>query len=409
MPELKRILFVDDEPNVLQGLRRSLRGQRHLWDMHFTESPRAALEQIQAEDPFDVVVSDMQMPEMNGADFLAEVMRLQPSTVRFVLSGHTSSERLVQSSTVAHQFLSKPCDPSRLGVLINRACTLRADLSTAALNRKLLEIGGVPSMPATYHQILREMQSGEPDVGKVGRLIEQDVGLSAKILQIVNSAFMGLKHHVSDIVHATSLLGLDNLRRLVLMAEIFNPDQEKALAGSLNLTALWERSIRVADFARRIAEEETDEKQVLADTFTAALLHEVGLVVLAIKLPDEFKLALAVAQGNKIPLLEAEKQAFGSTHAAIGGYLLELWGLPEPVVEAITYHDFPSAAPEEVYIEGETPPFSPLTALHVASYFSTNPANTDPTLQGVDLDTYYMERIGMIDKVEGWLDRCLAM
>jgi len=408
MTERIRVLFVDDEPNVLQGLRRSLRGQRSLWDMSFCASPLEALETLEVGPPLDVVVTDMQMPEMSGAYFLAQVMQRQPMTVRFILSGHTSGERLLQSSTVAHQFLSKPCDPRLLETLVNRACALRHNLCAAALNQKLLKTGSIPSVPKVYHEILKMMQAGEPDLSAVGHLIKQDIGLSTKVLQVVNSAFMGLRRHVSDIVHAASLLGLDNLRRIVLMAEVFTPDEEQKVSRHINLDALWAHSMQVAEYARAIAEDCTSSKQLRSDTFTAALLHEIGRIVLASQLQEEFGRAHDLAVGGDLTLLQAERQALGSTHAEVGGYLLELWGLPEPVVEAVTYYSLPSRVPDEFYgLDGATPDFAPLTALHVACHLAASATSGGNThVEDMPLDTTYMERVGLLDRVEHWFHVC---
>ena len=404
---MKRILFVDDEPNVLSGLRRTLHGLRNEWEMDFLSSPTEALARMKSGQEYDVVVSDMQMPEMNGAEFLEQVREACPKTVRLVLSGHTDSIDLMHANAVAHQFLSKPCDVRKLMIFVKRSCTLRDHLSCASLSQKLLAAGGVPSMPHVYQQILQQMQSAEPEVGRVARLIEQDVGLSTKVLQLVNSAFMGLKHKVSDVVHACSLLGLDNLKSLVLMAEMFTPEKSARLTKHLNLDTLWSHSMTVAGHAKKIAEDLSEERHVASDAFTAGLLHEIGQIVLAQRLPEEFAQAHEQAKMEKISLLKAEKNLFGSTHAAIGSYLLELWGLPESIVEAVAYYDMPTALPKEVYEESEPEAIVPLTALHVAFCFAAEGMSKQDRPLAFELDTLYMERVRLMDRLERWWDLCM--
>ena len=107
-PAKTRILFVDDEPLVLQGLQRMLRPMRNEWEMAFVESGRRALEEM-ATLPFQVVVSDMRMPGMNGAQFLSHVQELYPRTVRLILSGHADKDLIMKCVGTAHQFLAKPC------------------------------------------------------------------------------------------------------------------------------------------------------------------------------------------------------------------------------------------------------------------------------------------------------------
>src|SRR5438093_827737 len=112
-----RILFIDDETLVLQGLQRMLRSMRNDWEMEFVESGAKALERI-AQVGFDVVVSDMRMPGMNGAELLAEVMKRNPKTVRLILSGHADKELILKCVGSTHQYLAKPCDPEALKATI---------------------------------------------------------------------------------------------------------------------------------------------------------------------------------------------------------------------------------------------------------------------------------------------------
>lgn len=401
---MKSVLFVDDESNVLNGLRRALHAQAKDWDMTFCESPIEALERMEQGQHFDVVVSDMQMPEMHGTEFLGKVMERYPLTVRLALSGHTDAGNLMRSNVVAHQFLSKPADPRKLVMLIKRACVLRDRLSSAALSQKLLKVGGVPSVPRIYEHILQEIQASDPTVNRVAPWIEKDAGLTAKVLQLVNSAFMGLKHHVSDITQACTLLGLDHLKVLVLMAEIFSMTENSNLRKYLNLDTLWLHCMKTADFAGRVAEDLCEERIRVSDAYTSGLLHEIGQVVLAQQLPEEFAQAFEYAKEKKVSLLRAEKELFGSTHAAIGGYLLELWGLPEAIVEAVSYFDIPSGLPEELYETGEEDALVALTALHAAAYLSAG-GKDDP--ESIELDTVYLERLQLMDRIDAWYNLCI--
>lgn len=104
----KRVLFVDDEQEVLEGLRNLLRRNRHEWDMVFALGGYEALAEL-SRGTVDVVVTDMRMPGMDGAQLLAQVKTVSPSTARLVLSGHAEKEAILRALPVAHQFLSKPC------------------------------------------------------------------------------------------------------------------------------------------------------------------------------------------------------------------------------------------------------------------------------------------------------------
>jgi DNA-binding NtrC family response regulator len=203
----KRILFVDDEPNVLAGLRRSLYSMREEWLMEFAASGPDALAAMERQ-VFDVVVTDMRMPGMDGAQLLNEVRERFPQTVRMVLSGQCDREAILNSVGPTHQYLSKPCDAEQLRSKIGQAFALRDLLENPVVQKVVSQLKDIPSLPALYQQILEELRSRDPSPAKVGKLIAKDMGMTAKTLQLVNSAFFGLRCHVSNPVQAANLLGL---------------------------------------------------------------------------------------------------------------------------------------------------------------------------------------------------------
>ncbi len=120
----KRILFVDDEPDLLESLQDAMHRHRHMWSVLLASGGEPALE-ILAEEPADVVVADMQMPGMDGATLLGHIRDLYPTTIRMVLSGYASPQHLTRAAAVAHRFLGKPFDAAELARLIERSCALR--------------------------------------------------------------------------------------------------------------------------------------------------------------------------------------------------------------------------------------------------------------------------------------------
>lgn len=436
---MKRIIFVDDEENILNGLKRMLRSIRRDWDITLVNNAQGALD-IMAEAPaFDLVISDIRMPGMDGIEFLKRVKEQHPLTVRFALSGQADHDTLFKAANITHQFIKKPCDPQNLHNLIARALSLRERLSSEGLKKTLLEAGALPSVPALYQDILSEIQSEDPSIARIGKIIAQDIAMSTKVLQIVNSAFMGLRHQVTDPVHAATLLGLENLKSIALMIAVFSTAENKRLPRSFSLEALWSHCLSVSDFAKRIAENETEERSAIDNSFTSGLLHDIGQIVLATSLSEKFAQALALSEEKKITLFEAEKEIFQATHADVGGFLLELWGLPDPIVEAITFHYHPSALPEErievaigddagaslggglggsslgggvdtslddssdTVSEGT---FSALAAVHVANYFCGELEFADAEYARPDVDMVFLERFGLAERIDVWWDFC---
>lgn len=187
----RRILFVDDEPNVLQGLQRMLRPMRSEWEMEFAGGGEEALQKME-QAPFDVIVSDMRMPGMNGAQLLKEVARRYPDTVRIVLSGHSDREYILQLVTTTHQYLAKPCDAQTIKDTVNRACALRDLLTSKELSALVSQVKSLPSLPSLYTRIIEILQSDDPSLQKIGQIVSEDIAMSAKVLQLVNSSFFGI-------------------------------------------------------------------------------------------------------------------------------------------------------------------------------------------------------------------------
>jgi len=220
-PTKRRILFVDDEPMVLKGLQRSLRKMRDEWEMTFASNSKEALD-ILGSEPYDVIVSDLRMPEMDGAQLLAEVKSKHPEVVRIILSGQVEQETTFKSVQLAHQSLSKPCDADILKHTLNKLFALRNLLEDESIKRIVSQTETLPSLPAVYTEVVGELQSPEPSVQKIGDIISKDMGMAAKILQVVNSAFFGLVRKISNPKEAVMLLGTETIKALVLSVKIFS-------------------------------------------------------------------------------------------------------------------------------------------------------------------------------------------
>ena len=217
----KRILFVDDEPLILQALQRMLRSMRDEWEMEFAEGGGQALERM-AQIHFDVVVSDMRMPGMNGADLLAEVMKRHPHTVRIILSGHADKELILKCIGSTHQYLAKPCDAEALKATVRRASAVETRLKDETLRKLVGSMDRLPSIPTLYTEILDALRDPEVSLEAIGEIVGKDPAMTAKILKLVNSAFFGLRRQIASSTQAANFLGLDTIRSLVLSINAFS-------------------------------------------------------------------------------------------------------------------------------------------------------------------------------------------
>ena len=387
------ILFVDDEPNILRGLRRMLYPLRDSWEMTFAENGRDAL-RVLGKSSYDVIVSDMRMPGMDGAQLLSEVRQHYPHIVRIILSGHSDREMILRSVGSAHQCLAKPCDADMLKTTVSRAFALSELLSDKHIKQVVAGMQTLPSIPKLYAQVTQEARSSCGSLKKIGQIIERDIGMTAKILQLVNSAFFGLQRTVSSSVQAVSLLGLDTVQALILSAEIFDEfEQIKSLG--LPLDTIWRHSMAVAACAKRIAQAERCESKMIDDAFVAGLLHDTGKLVLASHISQDSSQCLTLEQPKEMMPCPMEPTAGSATHAEIGAYLLGLWGLPPAIVEAVAFHHNPSSCPIQT--------FGLLTAVHVANAL-VNEAVVTERNASVDLD--YLEALSLNQRLPVWREHC---
>lgn len=333
---MKRILFVDDEPRILEGLRRMLRGQREEWEMGFAEGGESACVQMVAA-PFDVIVTDMRMPGMDGAALLAHVRTKHPEMVRIVLSGQTEIEAAHRAVAVAHQFLSKPCDVEMIRQVVRRACGLQELLRDPSLREMVCSLASLPSLPKTYERLNQLLANPNSSLPSIAHVLEQDMGMSAKILQIVNSSFFGLPQRLSDVSTALNHLGLPTIRNLMLSVDAFRAFENVARCPGFSIEALQSHSLAVANLASRMM----PDRQAAQEAFAAGLLHDVGKLILATQMPAPFGRALARARKEHVPTQEAERKMCGISHTEIGAYLLGIWGLPYALVEAVAFHHEP--------------------------------------------------------------------
>ncbi len=386
------VLFVDDEVKVLHGLKRMLYGFRKDWNLVFVENGEQALNQM-AQHPFDIIVSDMRMPGMDGAQLLKKVKEKYPNVVRVVLSGQADQKMILKSVGPTHQYLSKPCDPEKLKATLKQAITLRNILVDKRLQKLTSQIESLPSLPKLYLELMEELESPDTSIRRVGEIISRDVSMTAKILKLVNSAYFGLPRHVNSPMEAVNFLGLDTVKAMVLSAQVFAKYEEKKIKG-LSLEELFNHSMQVGVLAKRILQEEGRDKAEMGDALLAGMLHDIGKLVLADNLPDQYEEVMEYAKGNGISHRLAEQKFLGVTHAEIGAHLLGLWGLQENIVETLAFHHFPGKSFRRK--------IDTLAAVHIAN--GIIPENDVEQVAPAEskLDEKFIEEIGAKDKLTRW-------
>src|SRR3569833_2905255 len=332
--EMMRLLFVDDDTNLLMGLQRSLRSMQQDWEMEFADCGAAALKLL--NKPFDVVVSDMRMPGMSGLEVLNTVQDRFPQTVRILLSGQSDRESILDSAARAHQYLSKPFDARQLKALLSQTIGLGDLLENASLKTFISGLSSIPSLPNLYIEVMDELSASDPSSARIGAIISRDLGMTAKILQVANSVAYGRRSSITQPDEAVLHLGLDTVRSLVLSLSIFSTLTSKERA-TYWAESLWEHCNVSGAFCRTIARAEGIPASERGAYLSAGLLHDVGKLIIASADPALPPKIAEIASVETKASWQVEKELLGCTHAEVGAYLLGFWGLFFPIVEAVAW------------------------------------------------------------------------
>ncbi|MCL5990740.1 MAG: response regulator [Bacteroidetes bacterium] len=386
------ILFVDDDRDVIDGYKRMLFSMKKEWEQFYAISGEDALKIMEA-NKIDVIVSDMKMPGMDGTTLLSKVMELYPRVLRIILSGHQDDIKIIRSTTLAHQFLLKPCDTNQLMNVIENAFSLRTNLENDKLMSILNGIGQLPAIPKLYLEIEELMSSPDVSLERVSKLISKDPAITAKILQTVNSAFFGLPRRVTSLIDSLNFLGTNTIKSIILYLQSFSsanyPPETRVYC-----EAVGSHSLQVALTAKEIGKIEKKDKQLMDDIYIAGILHDIGKIIL-LQVPGYYKKMLILNTTGLKRSIDIEYELLGVSHEWVGAYLLGIWGLPKSVIEAIAFHHSPSKINES----GVTA----LSILHVANAF-VNYKGDKFSGNELDVDFSYIGNLDLIAKLEFWWD-----
>ncbi len=391
----KSILFVDDDPLLLEVYPLMLDEMADRWEVSGAEGGEKALE-ILSRRKFDVVVSDMRMPRMSGIQLMNEIRRLHPQSSRIIISGIGDQEEIARSLETTHQFLSKPVKASDLVATLSRIGKLDSLLLDEKLKTLAGRLNSLPSFPSVYFRITKELNEENPSLENIADLTLQDPALTAKMLQVANSAAFGLPDKVTNPLDAVQFIGLNAVRSIALSAHVFR-DFENLDVRGFSALQVWNEAVLSARIVRHIMRLQQQDSSETEDACTAALLRNVGILMLAKNLPKEFENMVHLAESGDLSLAEASRQVFGACHASAAAYLFGLWGLSAPMVEAVALHLQPG--------ESENRSFSPLTAVHLGHVFGQELARGKQTGKPLKPDMDYLREVGVADHLDSWLEQ----
>lgn len=332
---MKAIYFVDDEKSVLDGQRRALRDLRQNWELHFHASAAEALAEMERSPPH-VVVSDMRMPGMDGAEFLERVRSRFPATVRLVLSGQADLALLTRVTRSAHQILSKPCNLDQLRRVIQGVGPMYDQLADTVAMAAVAGMGELPVIPRVLADLLEVLARPEVDQRVIASAIMDDPGLCLRILQVANSGLFALRNSVQSVEQAVVMLGSQMVKNIVVqvkVSEVLPPSCEGFSAEMFARRV--ERITRIA-IAIRPASVAVDDIRAIV------MMADVGQMVLASRMAKEYSGVLREAGNSEDALSAIELRRLGVSHATIGALLMSLWGQDAATVGCIANHHSPS-------------------------------------------------------------------
>ena len=350
------ILFVDDEHQILKAINRMFIDTEYR--IFLAESGEEALKVLKQEE-IDMIISDIRMPNMDGYQLLKKVKEKHPLVLRIILSGYAQENLVLKAlqNNLAKLYLLKPWDNRKFIEVINQIFEVEAIIKNDTVLAVINNLDEIPTIPALYNRLCSLIDK-DADIKAITGVIEEDPAVTSKILHIANSAFYGAK--TGSIQQAILYLGLANIKSIVLSTSVFNSLKLNSLLFDKSL--LWNHSCICNKMVSLFYKELLGNN--LPDTYmSAGLLHDIGKIVLINNFTDKYRNVLEIMNDHRgTYITEAEKKIMGISHQEIGGYLLNWWELPLPIVEAALFHHNPL---EEGIVNKEL-----VCAVHIAEYYS---------------------------------------
>jgi len=380
----KNILAVDDD-RIMLRLYATLQSLLGPGFEVFTALGAAEAFALMEKSKFEIVISDLNMPEVDGIEFLKNVMDAQPGAARLVVSSYSDHLKAAEALNVAHRYFSKPLDIPEFGKLLKRRCHYNYLLNNDRVRQMVFRTGALPILPESCLKLTRVLDSPYTQLDDISAVVEADPGLASRLLHTVNSAHFGISRAVLSCSEAVQIVGLEVLRSLMIGIELFDYYQDRPFIQE-SFRKLWAHSLQTAIAARKISQAENQSLELCNVAFIAGLLHDIGKLILAANAEREYRIALDLCQKTAVPLEQAERGIFGCTHSDVGAYLLVLWGFPDAVVDAVENHHRLSNINS----------FAPALAIHLGQYL-------DPTAsRSSSLNSALIQRLGLASHLKSW-------
>lgn len=361
------------------------------WDVAIVSGIDSSVEALGLRR-YDAIVADAAVAGFEDPVLLRMVREIQPAAARIAVVGDRGDEAGLRLSNVAHQCLALPLTPDQVATTVNRTRRLVDALQNPAVRSRVSQLTTLASSPRVFTELTLAMADPDVALSRIIDIVSQDAAVAAKVLQLANSAFFARSTPTGRIDDAVVFLGFKTLRALVLTVEAFRLFDNRDAVELGVLEGLQTHGLQVARSAAAILAGHPEG----GEAFTAGLMHDVGKLVLSDQDPAAWAGALDEAGRSRRPVFAVEQEQFGTTHAEVGAALLDLWGLPLPVVEAVAYHHHPEQAGHSFGLVG---------AVHVANGLVHELSSAqERTALAEILNAAYLEAAGLVDRLPRWED-----
>ncbi len=334
------IYVVDDDPEVIRALVALIPSLHSHWEVRGFTSGKEVLAEVQRDPPHLVLVGE-RIASVNGGGLLQLVGQHAPRAVRILIGAYPTDARKLAA---AHQYLEPPFEPRDLDQRLGQALAAQAALETPGLGTLIAGLAAFPALPCVYADLVSELGDERGSLDRAEQLLNQDGGALTRVLQAANSLVFGGTLRISDTRAALFHLGTLNVQALVMSLHMFEGYQ-RASFPEMPAELLWRHSCSTAWLARELCRRALGEAAA-HEAFFAGLTHDLGCLILMENHPGAFRELCQRAQHSGQPLPEAERETFHLAHEDLSAFMLRLWGMPEPVVTAVTHYNAPWEAPE---------------------------------------------------------------
>lgn len=387
-----RILAVDDDAQRREGLVSMLAAREPEWEIAGAAGITAARERFAAGGRWQVVLVDDDC-DGGALALLEEVHRQSPGTARFLFTEATDTQVLAKDGAGAHQCVARSASPDEVAAALRAAILGAAWIPNERIRAAVLRMRTFRSLPSVYLEAMRELNSPTASAERVGEIMARDLAMTAKLLQLANSAFFGLQRRVTTPADAVVMLGMATVKAVAMGIQLY-ADLDKVKPLYFSTDKLWRHCLSVGTRARRLAQHVTGDARLAEEAFTAGLFHDIGKLILSVQLDELYQRSVTLAEKRRVPIWEIETELFGSSHGEAGACLLGLWGLPQAVVEAVGWHHQP--------LRSTDTGFTALTAVHLADVteHACRPEGGPEVAPSVS--DAYLERIGATAQWSEW-------